>query len=155
MPDSFEFGGNVVWKPTPDYIEHANLTRFMRQHGSKDFKELMHRSTKEVAWFTDAVLKFLNIEFYLDEGIQFPKWCVGGKMNIIHNCVDKYQSSEISEQLSVVWEGEEGETRSITYAELFREVNKVANALRSLGLGKGDAVGLYMPMTIDCQLSLL
>ena len=54
MPDSFEFGGNVVWKPTPDYIEHANLTRFMRQHGSKDFKELMHRSTKEVAWFTDV-----------------------------------------------------------------------------------------------------
>jgi len=163
MPDSFEFGGDIVWEPTPDYIERANLTRFMRQHGIKDFSELMQRSTEEVAWFTESVLKFLNIEFYepysqvvdLSEGIQFPKWCVGGKMNIIHNCVDKYQSSEISEQLSVVWEGEEGKTRSITYTELFREVNKVANALRSLGLGKGDAIGLYMPMTVEIVVAML
>jgi len=163
MPDSFEFGGDIVWEPTPDYIEHANLTRFMRQHGIKDFSELMRRSTEEVAWFTDAVLKFLDIEFYepysqvvdLSEGIQFPNWCVGGKMNIVHNCVDKYQSSEISEQLSVVWEGEEGETRSLTYRELYEQVNKVANALRSLGLGKGDAIGLYMPMTIEIVVAML
>ena len=163
MPDSFEFGGDIVWEPTPDYIERANLTRFMRQHGIKDFDELMRRSTEDVAWFTDAVLKFLDIQFYepysqvvdLSEGIQFPKWCVGGKMNIVHNCVDKYQRSAISDQPSVVWEGEEGDTKTLTYRELYEQVNKIANALRSLGLGKGDAIGLFMPMTPEIVVAML
>ena len=163
MPDSFEFGGDIIWEPTPDYIERANLTRFMRQHGIKDFDELMRRSTDDVGWFTDAVLKFLNIEFYepysqavdLSEGIQFPKWCVGGKMNIVHNCVDKYQESAIRDQPSIVWEGEEGDTKSLTYRELYEQVNRVANALRLLGLDKGDAIGLFMPMTIEIVVAML
>ncbi len=163
MPDSFEFGGNIVWEPTTDYIERANLTRFMRQHGFKDFDELMRRSTEDVSWFTDAVLKFLDIQFHepysqvvdLSDGIHFPEWCVDGKMNIVHNCVDKYQSSDISDQSAVVWEGEEGETRSLTYRELYEQVNRAANALRSLGLGKGDAIGLFMPMTPEIVVAML
>jgi len=163
MPDSFEFGGDIVWEPTPDYIEHANLTRFMRQHGIKDFDELMRRSTEDVAWFTEAVLEFLDIQFYepysqvvdLSEGIQFPKWCVDGKMNIVHNCVDKYQRSAISDQPSVVWEGEEGDTKTLTYRELYEQVNQAANALRLLGLGKGDAIGLFMPMTPEIVVAML
>jgi acetyl-CoA synthetase len=163
MPDSFEFGGDIIWEPTPDYIERANLTRFMRQHGIKDFDELTRRSTDDVGWFTDAVLKFLNIEFSepysqavdLSEGIQFPKWCVGGKMNIVHNCVDKYQESAIRDQPSIVWEGEDGNTKSLTYRELYEQVNRVANALRLLGLGKGDAIGLFMPMTIEIVVAML
>lgn len=163
MPDSFEFGGDIVWEPTPDYVERANLTRFMRQHGIKDFNELMRRSTEEVSWFTDAVLKFLGIQFHrpyskvvdLSDGIQFPQWCVDGKMNIVHNCLDKYQRLAISDQPSVVWEGEEGETKKLTYRELFQQVNKAANALRSLGLGKGDAVGLFMPMTPEIVVAML
>ncbi|MDP1713498.1 MAG: acetyl-coenzyme A synthetase N-terminal domain-containing protein [Anaerolineales bacterium] len=70
----------------------------------------MQRSASDVAWFTDAVLKFLDIQFYepysrvvdLSEGIQFPKWCLDVKMNIVHNCVDKVQSTDIGNQLSVV-----------------------------------------------------
>lgn len=163
MPDSFEFGGEIVWEPTADYIEHANLTRFMRQHGIKDFDELMRRSTEDVAWFTDAVLQFLDVQFYetysqvvdLSNGIQFPKWCVDGGMNIVHNCVDKYQQTTIADQPAVIWEGEEGETRTLTYRELYEQVNRAANALRSLGLGKGDAVGLFMPMTPEIVVAML
>ena len=163
MTEQFTFGGDIVWRPTPEYIERAHLTAFMHQHGIKDFDELMSRSTTEIVWFTDAILKYLDIQFYepylkvvdLSEGIQFPKWCLGGKMNIIHNCVDKYQQSTISNQLSVVWEGEEGTTRSLTYGELYKEVNKTANALRSLGLGKGDAIGLFMPMAPEIVIALL
>src|SRR5688500_7148600 len=155
MTDQFTFGGEIVWRPTADYIEHAHLTTFMRQHGMKDFDELMSQSTTDIAWFTDAVLKYLDIQFYelyshvvdLSEGIQFPKWCVNGKMNIIHNCVDKYQMSGFRDQAAVVWEGEEGTTKTLNYRELYQEVNRCANALRSLGLGKGDAIGLFMPMT--------
>ncbi|MBI5824264.1 MAG: AMP-binding protein [Chloroflexi bacterium] len=135
----------------------------MHAHGIKNFNELMRRSTTDVAWFTDAVFKYLDIQFYepytnvvdLSDGIQFPKWCVDGKMNIVHNCMDKYQSSEISHQLAVVFEGEEGSTKSLTYEELYKEVNKTANALRSLGLGKGDAIGIFMPMTPEIVIALL
>ncbi|GAB4425868.1 MAG: AMP-binding protein [Anaerolineales bacterium] len=159
----FNFGGQIVWTPDYETIKHANLTHFMRQHEIKDFGELMRRSTDDVAWFTESVLQFLDLQFYepysqvvdLSEGIQFPKWCVGGKMNIVHNCVDKYQRSAIGGQRAVIWEGEEGATKTLTYKQLYEEVNRCANALRSLGLGKGDAIGLYMPMTPEIVIALL
>ena len=163
MTEQFKFGGEIVWKPTPEHIEHANLTAFMREHGIQDFDELMHRSIMDVAWFTDAVFKFLDIQFYepytkvvdLSGGIQFPKWCVDGKMNIVHNCVDKWQNAENGKQKAVVFEGEEGTTRTLTYQELYKEVNKTANVLHSLGLGKGDAIGIFMPMTPEIVIALL
>ena len=163
MTEQFTFGGDIVWRPTKEYIERAHLTAFLREHGINDFDELMSRSTSDVAWFTDAIVKYLDIQFYetysdvvdLTEGIQFPKWCVDGKMNIVHNCVDKYQLSGVKDQAAVWWEGEEGSTKSLTYKELFKEVNRCANALRSLGLGKGDAIGLFMPMTPEIVIALL
>ena len=163
MTEQFTFGGDIVWRATPEYTERAHLTAFMRKHGIKSFDELMQRSTTDIAWFTDVVLKYLDIQFYepyskvvdLSDGIQFPKWCVGGKMNIVHNCVDKYQISDVRDQVAVVWEGEEGATISLTYEDLYKEVNRCANALRSLGLGKGDAIGLFMPMTPEIVVALL
>jgi len=163
MTEPFTFGGDIVWRPTPGHIEHANLTAFMRANGVENYDTLMHRSTRDVAWFTDAVLKFLDIQFYepytkvvdLSDGIQFPKWCVDGKMNIVHNCLDKWQKTETRTQKAVVFEGEEGATKSFTYEELYKEVNRAANALRSLGLGKGDAVGIFMPMTPEIVIALL
>jgi acetyl-CoA synthetase len=163
MTDQFDFGGDIVWHPTQAHIERSHLTAFMRQHRIENFDALMKRSTEDVAWFTDALLKYLEIEFYepysqvvdLSKGIQLPKWCLGGKMNVVHNCVDKRQSSAVRDQLAVIWEGEEGTTRSLTYKELYEQVNQVANALRSLGLGKGDAVGLFMPMVPEIVVALL
>ncbi|MFN8381434.1 MAG: AMP-binding protein [Anaerolineales bacterium] len=163
MTEQFTFGGEIVWNPTPEHIEHANLTTFMRTHDIKDFNELMHRSTTDVAWFTDAVLKFLEIQFYepytnvvdLSNGIQFPKWCVDGKMNIVHNLLDKWQGTKSSKRKAVVFEGEEGIIKTLTYEDLYKEVNRTANALRSLGLGKGDAIGIFMPMTPEIVMALL
>src|SRR5687768_2055874 len=163
MTEQFTFGGDTVWQPTPEYIERAHLTAFMRQHGIKEFDALMSRSTVDIAWFTDAILNYLDIQFYkpyskvvdLSEGIQFPKWCVNGKMNIVHNCVDKYQMSGLKDQIVVAWEGEEGTTKELSYKELYQEVNRCANALRLLELGKGDAIGLFMPMTPEIVIALL
>ena len=95
---SASFGGDIVWRPTPETIQRSNLKKFMDQHGVKNFDELMSRSTSDVAWFTEAVLKFLDIKFQksytqvvdLSKGIAFPQWCVGGQLNIAHNCVDKH-----------------------------------------------------------------
>lgn len=163
MSDPFDFGGPIVWRPTPEYIENSHLTAFMRQHGLVDFSELLRHSTEDVAWFTESVLKYLDIRFFqpytqvvdLARGIQWPKWCLGGRMNIVHNCVDKYIGTPTENRPALIWEGDEGATRSLTYAELYHQVNQAANALRSLGLGKGDVIGLFMPMTPELVIALL
>ena len=125
----------------------------MRQHGIKDFDELMRRSTEDVAWFTDAVLKFLDIQFYkpysqvvdLSKGIQFPKWCVDGKMNIVHNCVDKISGQPISDQPAVIWEGEEGDTKTLTYRELYEQVNRLPTHCARWGWAKGTPSACSCP----------
>ncbi|MCW5847303.1 MAG: AMP-binding protein [Anaerolineae bacterium] len=164
MIDTFTFGGEIIWRPTPDYIERSHLTRFMRQHHIGSYDELMTRSTTDVAWFTDAVLRYLDIRFRvpyrqvvdLSEGTEWPRWCVDGRMNIVDNCVDKWAADPAARNRpALVWEGEEGDTRHLSYGELAVEVNRCANALRALGLGAGDAVGLFMPMTPEIAVALL
>ena len=163
MKENFEFGGDIVWRPSRDNVERANLTRFMKLHGIETFNELMQRSTEDIKWFTDAILKFLNIQFYqpysevvdLSRGIAWPRWCVNAKMNIVHNCLDKYIGTPVENQTALIWEGEDGTVRSMTYGELYKEVNKAANALRTLGLGLGDSIGLYMPMVPEITIALL
>ena len=164
MTDLFTFGGDVVWQPTPESVERSHLRQFMVQHGIGSYAELQQRSTQEIAWFTDAVLKYLDIQFQrpysqvvdLSPGIQRPNWCVGGQLNIVHNCLDKWAANpQTHDRKALVWEGEEGTTCSLTYGELSSEVNRCANALRSLGLGKGDGIGLQMPMTSEICIALL
>ena len=160
---SFDPGGPIVWRPPPEYVERAHLTRFMRLHGLASFDELLRKSTSDVPWFTDAILKYLDIRFDqpysqvvdLRRGIAWPEWCVGGKLNIVANCLDKYIGAPSENRPALIWEGEEGGSRTLTYADLHAEVNRCANALRSLGLGKGSAVGLYMPMTPEIVAALL
>ena len=76
-------------------------------------------------------------------------------MNIIHNCLDKWQSTPTAAEPALIWEGEEGRTATFSYAELHREVCRCANALRNLGIGPGDAVGLYMPMIPELAVAFL
>ena len=161
--EAFDFGGPIVWRPDPNTFEQTHLGRFMRQHNIANFDELMERSTQDVAWFTRAVLDYLDIRFYtaytevvdLSNGIAWPRWCVGGEMNIVHNCLEKRLGTPEADCLALTWEGEQGETRSLSYSELNRRVNQAANGLRALGLGKGDAIGLYMPMTPEIVIALL
>ncbi len=161
--ETFEFGGEIVWRPTPEYVEGSHLQRFLKRHGLKDWDELWQRSVDDIEWFWEAVLEDLGIQFYepyerivdLSKGYPWARWCVGGKMNIVHNCLDKWMETPKADQIALRWEGEEGETRSLTYRELHREVNRVANGLRALGIGKGDAVGLYMPMVPEIAIALL
>ncbi len=163
MSEDFDFGGEIVWRPDAQTIERAHLTAFMRQHGINSYAELMERSTQDVAWFTDAILKYLDIQFYtpyrqvvdLSQGISLPEWCVGGKMNIVHNLLDKYIGTPAQDRLALAAEGENGQVRRLSYAELYAEVSRAANGLRSLGLGKGDAIGLLMPMNQEIVVALL
>ncbi len=158
-----DFGGEIVWRPSPECVANSNLRRFMDAHGIASLDELQRRSTSDIAWFWDAVMRDLGIQFHepyseivdLSHGIAWPRWCVGGGMNIVHNCLDKYAGTPADERVALRWEGEEGAVRTLTYAALRCEVNRAGNALRSLGLGKGDVIGVFMPMTPECIAAML
>jgi acetyl-CoA synthetase len=152
--DHFEFGGAIAWRPTPEQIAHSRLGAFIKKHGLSGLDELMTRSTTDLEWFWRAVLDDLGIEFYepytrvvdLSPGIARPAWCVGGRMNIVHNCLEKWMGTPTEHRPALHWEGEEGTTRTLTYAELLRDVNRAAGGLRALGVMPGDRVALFMPM---------
>ena len=164
MVNTHDFGDETVWRPTQEHIERSHLQHFIREHGMQSFEELLERSTKDVAWFTEAVLQYLQIEFQepysnvvdLSKGIQLPTWCVDGKLNIVHNCLDKWVANPTNEtRLALIWEGEEGKSQTLTYGDLAVEVNRCANALRSLGFHRGDVIAIYMPMIPETAIALL
>ena len=150
----FQFGGDVVWRPSDEIVAQSRLKQFMDRHGIASLEELQRRSTDDIEWFWTAVLNELGIEFYspyeriLDtsRGIAWPRWCCGGKMNIVHNCLDKWKGTPVARREAIRWEGENGETRTLTYEELNHEVCRLANALQALGMEKGDVAALFMPM---------
>jgi acetyl-CoA synthetase len=158
MPDSAH---DFAWVPTPTYIERANVARLMRAHGIEDYDQLVRRSQDDIAWFWDAVVKDLDIEFFhpyrsvveTPNGIPWARWFAEGTINAAHNCVDK-QAVARPEATAIVWEGEDEDVRSLTYAELRGAVDRLANGLASLGIGSGDAVGVYLPMIPENPVAL-
>lgn len=153
----------VVWKPTNEYVEKANITRFMKKYDIKDYEELIKRSTEDIEWFWDAVIKDLDIEWFQpyekvfddSDGIQWTKWFIGGKINIVYNCLDKYVKSDKKNNIAITWENEKGDVRKLTYNDLYKEVNRFANALKELDVTKGDRVGIYMPMVPEVVIGFL
>ena len=109
---------DVVWTPTRDDIERANVTRLMRANGIETFAVLRARSVADIAWFWDAVVQDLGIEFtdpYLDvvdrsRGPEWATWFTQGTINLAHQCVDLW-AERTPESVAVVWEGEDGATR--------------------------------------------
>ena len=165
MPDAtFPFGQPIVWTPDPQGIAESNLAGFMQRQGVLSYKALLERARTDVAWFWDAVIRDLGLQFYapyqsvLEETDDpaFPKWCVGGEMNVVLNLLDRWQADEPSRnRVALRWEGEEGTTATLSYAELHAEVGRCANALRARGVGRGDAVGLFMPLTPELVVAFL
>jgi acetyl-CoA synthetase len=153
----------IAWTPTEDMIERAQLTKFMRQIGVSDFDALYKYSIENVEQFTSEVLKFLDIKFDppyeklldLSNGVEFPNWLDGAGLNITEMCLDRWQTDEIKDQPAIIWEGEEGEVRQVSYAELFEQVEFCAAGLRVNGLEKGDAIGIHLPMMIETVIALL
>lgn len=153
---------DIVWKPYGDYLEKSNIKRFMDKHGITDYRELIKRSTEDTLWFWGAALDDLNVEWYhpfhtlLDDSRGFPwaKWFVGGRTNIVHNCIDRHIRDGKGDKTALIWEGDDGAIRKVTYRELNSQVCRMANALKSMGLSKGDTVGIYMPMVPEIVVAL-
>jgi len=99
--NTFPFGQEVAWQPNAEWIAQSNLQRFMDRHGIDSYDALMSRSVEDIGWFWDAVMKDLDIRFEqpysqivdLSDGAPFARWCLDGQMNIIHNCLDQWQST--------------------------------------------------------------
>ncbi|HWE00820.1 MAG TPA: AMP-binding protein [Tepidisphaeraceae bacterium] len=153
----------IVWRPGPELIAASHLQRFMKIHGIAALDELHRRSTTDIAWFWDAVLKDLGIRFHtpysrivdLSRGVEWPRWCVGGEMNILVNLLDRYEGTAVFEKPAIKWEGEDGAVRVLSYRALDEQVSRTAGAMRSLGLGRGDVVGVLMPMVPEIVIAML
>jgi acetyl-CoA synthetase len=141
---------DLLWEPSRDRIEQANVTRFMKRHGIRDYDDLVRRSTQDTSWFWDAAQKDLGLLWDVpytqvqdgSKGFPWTRWFLGGKLNIVRNCIDRGRGA----QTAILWHGDDGRTERWDYDRLSRAVREVALGLKRLGLGKGDAVGIYMPM---------
>lgn len=149
---------DVVWQPSEQIIKQANISRFMKRHEIKTYDELIRRSTSGIEWFWDACLHETGVSWFepytellnLDHGVPFARWFLGGRINITHNCVDRHAlNSKTANKTALIWYGECGAVKKLTYLELFHETNRVANYLKSQGVGKGDCVALYLPMITE------
>jgi acetyl-CoA synthetase len=118
--------GKFVWKPTKDYIQRTNIKRFMDKYAISNYDELIQRSTEDLSWFWDAVMKDLDIRWYQpyttiyddSKGIQWTKWFIDGKTNIVLNCIDKHVASKNKHNVALIWENEAGAVRKLTFEEL-------------------------------------
>jgi acetyl-CoA synthetase len=136
--------------PSDEFAAQANADASLYEEASKDRIAFWERQARElVSWDTewDQALDWSNAPF--------AKWFVGGKLNIAYNCVDRHIESGHGDQVAIHWEGEPGDSRTLTYADLHREVCRTANALTALGVEKGDRVAIYMPMIPETAIAML
>ncbi|HKC18838.1 MAG TPA: AMP-binding protein [Candidatus Dormibacteraeota bacterium] len=155
--------GDVIWQPSREVIDKSRLKRFMDAHGIGSFDELLRRADQDIEWFWDAAIKDIDVAFYRDydkvvdlsEGKAWAKWWIGARMNIVHSCLDRHREGESPDKTAIVWEGEPGDVRKLTYRELDQQVSRLAGALRRLGVAQGDRVGIFMPMCPEVAVSVL
>ena len=155
--------GDVIWEPSPEVIARSRLKQFMDRHDIATFRDLLKRADADIEWFWDAAIKDVGISFYrhydkvvdLSEGKPWAKWWRGARMNIVQSCLDRHRDKEFHDKKALIWEGEPGEVRTLTYGQLDVEVCKLAGALRRLDVQPGDRVGIFMPMCPEVAISCL
>src|SRR5690606_4719847 len=136
--------------PPPEQLAaSANVTADVYDKAAADrlgfWEEMAHRLDWATPW--QQVLDWSNPPF--------AKWFVGGTLNVSENCVDRHVAAGRGDKVAFYWEGEPGDTRTITYADLHRDVQKFANVLKGLGVAKGDRVAIYMPMIPELPIAML
>ncbi len=144
---------NRVFPPPEEFSKHAHIKSLeeyeaMYKRSIEDPEAFWAGIAKELHWFKpwDKVLEW---------NLPWAKWFVGGKLNLSYNCLDRHVHSQRAGKTAIIWEGEPGEIRRLTYAELHAEVQRFANALKVLGIKKGDRVAVYMGMTPELAIAVL
>jgi acetyl-CoA synthetase len=143
-----------TWHPSADYLENSNVARLMRRLDVTTADDLRAVSVADVGAFWDTVVGDLGLPFAqpysqvldLARGIEHPDWFVGGRLNVAEACLGRW-AEQSPDRVAVVHESEDGTVRHLTFAELADQVARARGGLRSRGIGKGDAVAVFMPMT--------
>src|ERR1700742_685067 len=141
--------GPSSYPPADDFAAQANATAELYKAAEKDRLAFWAEQANRVSWETpfDEVLDWSEAPF--------AKWFVGGKLNVAYNCVDRHVEAGNGARVAILWEGEPGDSRELTYSDLLAEVSKAANALTGLGLEAGDRGAIYMPMVPEAIVSML
>jgi acetyl-CoA synthetase len=151
-----------AWEPTAERSAAANVTRLMRAAGVETIDELRRRSVEDIDWYWDLVVKDLGLPFSepytrvrdSSRGIEWTTWFVGGSLNVATACVDRWRDDGATAgSPAIVYEDESGAIRRLSYAELADAVDRAAAGLRAAGIGKGDAVGVLLPMTPEAVIA--
>jgi len=145
---------NRQFKPPAGFSENSRLASIeeyikLYEKSIEDPESFWAEAAEELHWFKkwDKVLNDADAPFF--------KWFEGGKTNISYNCVDRHIKTDLRNKAALIWEGEPGDQRVLTYWDLYREVNKLANALKKLGVKRGDKIAIYLPMIPELVISLL
>lgn len=152
----------IVWRIDPAAASSTVTSRFMATHGITDYQALVDRSIADPEWFWGAVVEFLGIPFLapfedvvdVSTGPQWARWFVRGRINLSHVCVDRWAEAT-PEATALISIRESGDTRRLSFAELHHEVASLAGGLRRLGVGPGDAVAVYLPMSAEAVTAFL
>jgi acetyl-CoA synthetase len=163
-----------IWRPQAEWIERAHVTQLMRSVGvtldpsdgadvARKVRAFLRRSAEDIEWFWDAALRDMGIAWDspyhtlldLSRGPAYADWFLGGRTNIVKNCVDRHAASELAGKAALIAETEDGQVRRWSYAELERDVARIASALLRAGVGEGDRVASYMPMIGEVAIAML
>jgi acetyl-CoA synthetase len=138
-----------TFPPDPAFAAQANATKALYAEAEADPEAFWARLARErIDWYED-------FHTTLEWDLPFAKWFVGGKLNLAYNCIDRHVERGLGDKVAYHWIGEPGDTRTITFADLQREVSKATNALLELGIRTGDRVAIYMPMIPELPIAML
>ncbi len=153
---------DIAWQPTPERAAATNTSRFMNLHGIEDFSDLVERSASDPEWFWAAVVDFIGIPFEkpfsnvrdTSRGHPWATWFSDGAFNMSRALVDRWAETD-PDRIAVRSLKESGDLRAVSFGDLLEEVERAAGALERLGVGKGDPVAVYLPMSLEAVVSLL
>src|ERR1700682_2248938 len=133
------YGGGLTFPPDPDFAAQANAKGDLYAKAARDYVGYWEDEAKKLSWYKPW-------DQALDWQVPDAKWFAGGKLNVSYNCLDRHVEAGKGDRVAYHWEGEPGDQRTITYQDLLDDVCRCANALKELGVKRGDWGVVYMPM---------
>ncbi|MDQ3710306.1 MAG: AMP-binding protein, partial [Actinomycetota bacterium] len=137
-----------TFPPPPDFASNANIADEGVYEQAEDYQAWWESHAERLRWMR-------KWDTTLEWDPPHAKWFIGGQLNVSDNCLDRHVEDGHGDQVAFHWEGEPGDKRCMTYAELLDEVSRFANALKQLGVGKGDPVTIYLPMVPELPVAML
>lgn len=153
----------IAWRPSQAYLDESRVRKFYERHGLDSYEAFFRWSVDDIGRYWGAVVDDLGLTFDppykqvvdLSRGKPWPVWFEGGGFNYVGQALRFAEDPAQRDRTAVIWEGDDGEIRRLTFAELARETARLANGLRRLGVQKGDRVGIFMPMTPETVVAVL